>query len=147
MQSNVFDVWILYDMKCTIGTDNSGVFSTSSQVSEIYLISIWRTRIHNDNLKKSIQRTQTPSPLSFNLWPWDMTLVKKVYVIRCRLLYFTLIPCKMSLSVIVCEIWPFLHFLWPRTFACDLHRPSRSLSFISLDRRYVVVYWFQVWSL
>ena len=32
-------------------------------------------------------------------------------------------------------------------FACDLHRPSRSLSFLSLDGRYAVMYCFQVRSL
>ena len=30
--------------------------------------------------------------------------VKKTYVIRCRLLYCTLVPGMMSVSVIVCEI-------------------------------------------
>ena len=43
-------------------------------------------------------------------------------------------------SVIVCEIWPLVHFLWSLTFTCDLHGPSRSLSFLSLDWRYAVVY-------
>ena len=33
-----------------------------------------------------------------------------------------------------------VHFLLPLTFACDLHRPSRSLSFLSLDGRYVVIF-------
>ena len=41
----------------------------------------------------------------------------------------------------VCECYSLRHmtissFLWPLTVTCDLHRPSRSLSFLSLDGRY-----------
>ena len=47
-----------------------------------------------------------------DLWPW---VVKKAYVIRCRLLYCTLVPGMMSVNVIVSEIWPLVYFcdLWP----------------------------------
>ena len=40
---------------------------------------------------------------------------KKASVINCRLLYCTLVPGMMSVSVIVCKIWPLVHFcdLWP----------------------------------
>ena len=38
-----------------------------------------------------------------------------------------------------------ISFLLPLPFACNLHRPSHS--FLSLDGRYVVVYYFQVRSL
>ena len=90
--------------------------------------------------------TSTSVTVDLDVWPWPYFnfKVKKAYVIRCRLLYCALVPGTMSLNVIVCEIWPLVHFLLPLTFACDLHRPSRSLSFSSLDGRYVVVYWFQV---
>ena len=54
------------------------------------------------------------------LWPWPYVKVKKTYVIKCRLLYCTLVPGMMSVSVIVCEIWPIVHIymafdlrLWP----------------------------------
>ena len=102
------------------------------------------------NQTRSIQRTQTPP----RLWPLTLSFdfdlkvkVKNAYVIRCRLLYCTLVPGMMSMSVLVCEIWPLVHVLWPLTFACVLHRPSRWLSFSLFDGRYVVVYWFQVLSL
>ena len=39
----------------------------------------------------------------------------------------------------VCEILLFSLFLWPLTFACDFHRPPRSLSFLSLDIRYMLL--------
>ena len=58
-----------------------------------------------------------------DLWPW-------AYGIRCCLLYCTLVPGMMSVSVIVCEIWPFVHFcyLWPSpvTFIVRQGHNSRS---------------------
>ena len=41
--------------------------------------------------------------------------VKKAYVINCHLLYCALVPCTMSVSVIVCQVWPLVHFCdpWP----------------------------------
>ena len=54
-----------------------------------------------------------------DLWPWVVTLTlsqgQKAYDIKCRLLCCTLVPDTMSVSVIVCEIWPLVHCcdLWP----------------------------------
>ena len=49
----------------------------------------------------------------FDLWHWGATLTLSqdliVYVIRCRLLYCTLVPGMMSVSGIVFEIWPLVH--------------------------------------
>ena len=103
------------------------------------------TSMKMKKITRSIQRTQTPP----RLWPLtlncDLDLKSRSKRLVIRLLYRTLVPSMMSVSVIVCEIWPLVHFIWPLNFACDLHRPSRSLSFLSLDGRYVV-YWFQVQS-
>ena len=104
---------------------------------------------HNNDKKKHSENADTSTSMTFDLdvWPWPYSKVKKVYVIICRLLYRVLVPGLMSVNVIVCEIWPLILSLLPLTFTCDLHRPSRSLSFLSLDGRYIVVYWFQVRSL
>ena len=70
---------------------------------------------------RSIQRTQTPPRL------WSLTLCcdldlksRSKRFTRCRLLYCTLVPGIMSVSVIACDIWPLVHFcyLWslPVTF-------------------------------
>ena len=57
-----------------------------------------------------------------DLWPWVVTLLlsqgqKGLCHYSCCLLYCTLVPGIMSVSVIVCKIWPFVHFcdlrLWP----------------------------------
>ena len=106
----------------------------------------------SDNRKKlqtrSIQRMQTPT----RLWPLTLSCdldlksrFKKSYVIRCIVLYLgtrcDICECNSLRNMTISS------FLWPLTFTCDLHRTSRSLSFLSLDRRYAVVYWFQVRSL
>ena len=112
----------------------------------LVLVILWKNNCNT----RSIQRTQTPPGLvtfDLDLLSSPLGKVKKASVIRCRLLYCTLVQGMMSVSVIVCEIWPLLHFWLPLTFAYDLHRPSNSLSFLSLDGRYVVVYWFQLRSL
>ena len=67
--------------------------------------------------KKHSKNADTSTSLTFDLvvWPWPFVKVKKADVIRCRLLYCTLVPGMMSVSVIICEIWPLVHFcdLWP----------------------------------
>ena len=75
-------------------------------------------KIHN---KKHSENADTSTSVTFDLelWPWPYIKVKKAYVIR--LLYCTLVPGIMSVSVIVCEIWLLVHFMWPLTFACNLH--------------------------
>ena len=50
-----------------------------------------------------------------------------------------LVSGMMSVSVVLCEMT-----ISSFVVTFDLHRPSRSLSFLSLDGRSVVVYWFQV---
>ena len=86
------------------------------------------------NNKKHSENVDTSTSVTFDLelWPWPSVKVKKAYVIRCGLLYGTLVPGMMSVSVIDCDIWPLVHFLRPLTFACDLHGPPRSLSFLLL---------------
>ena len=99
--------------------------------------------------KKHSENADTSMSVTFDLyvWPWPYFKVKNTYVIRCRFLYCTLVPGMVSMNIIANEIWSLIHFLWPLTFTCDLQLMSRSLSFLLLDGRYVVVYWFQVWSL
>ena len=67
------------------------------------------------------------------VWLWPYVKVKNVNVIKCCLLYCTLVPGLMTVSIILCEIIPLVHFLWHLTFTCDLHRLSRPLSFQSSD--------------
>ena len=69
------------------------------------------------------------------VWPWPFVKVKKANVIRCLLLYFTLVPGMRSTGLLLYEISPFVYFIWPLTFTCDLHRLSRSLS-----RSYIYTY-------
>ena len=60
-----------------------------------------------------------------DLWPWVVTLTLcQDYVIRCRLLYCSLVPGMMSVSVIVCEIWPLVYFhdLWPSPVTFIVHQ-------------------------
>ena len=80
--------------------------------------------------KNCSENADTSTSMTFDLdvWPWPYSKVKKAYVIRCRLLYCTLVPGMMSVSVIVCDICTLVHFLWPLTFACDLQLTSRSIS-------------------
>ena len=86
-----------------------------------------------------------------DLWPWVVTLtVSQDQKGLCH--YMVLIALYPGTRYDVCEFislrdMTISSFLWPLTFSCDLHRPSKSLSFLSLDGRYVVVYWFQVRSL
>ena len=81
------------------------------------------TDINREPNKKHSEKADTSTSVTFDLelWPWLM--VKNAYVIRCRLLYCTLVPGMMYVSVKVCEIWPQFNFLFPLTFACDLHHP------------------------
>ena len=72
--------------------------------------------IGKDN-KKHSENSDTSTSATFDLeaWPWTYVKVKKAYVIRCRLLYRTLIPGFLSVGAILYEIWPFVHFcdIWP----------------------------------
>ena len=84
-----------------------------------------------------------------DLWLWVVTLtLSQGQKGLCNIMSFIVVYLGTRYDVcdvIICEIWQLVHFLLPLTFACDLLRPSRSLSFLSLDGRYVVVFWFQVW--
>ena len=78
------------------------------------------------NKTRSIQRTQTPP----RLWPLtlscDLDLESRSKKL-CRLLYCTLVPGMMSVSVIDRELWPLAHFydlsfdlrLWPSSSVKD----------------------------
>ena len=100
-------------------------FGVSNKYLNIFLVTKKKKK---KNKTRSIQRTQAPP----RLWPWRVTLTwlqgQKAYVIRCRLLYYALVPGTMSMNVIVCEILLLIYFLWPLTFTCDLQLMSRSLS-------------------
>ena len=59
----------------------------------------------------------------YDYWPSAFVNVKKTDVIRCRLLYCTLVPGKMSMCLILYEISSFVYFnvtldlhLWPSVF-------------------------------
>ena len=74
------------------------------------------------NNKKHLENADTSTSVTFDLdmWPWPYFKVKKAYVIRCHLLYCTLVPGMMSVSVLVCDIWLLVHFcdLWPSSVTC-----------------------------
>ena len=78
-----------------------------------------------------------------DLWPWVVTLtLSQGQISLCNSM--SLIVLYLGSRYDVCEcnsLWDMSisTFLWPLTFACDLHRPSRSLSFLLLDGRYIVV--------
>ena len=142
-----FSVWMLLFMFSIVTGNAAKVTSASSQYtrklcthhriahrssffksSGIFTLISSNYSKRRKNKTRSIQRTQTP-PL---LWPWRVTLTllqgQETYVIRCRLLYCALVPGIKSMNVIVCEIWPFIHFVRPLTFTCDLQFISWSLS-------------------
>ena len=73
---------------------------------------------------RSIQRTQTLPRLGPLTLSCDLTLLK--YFMQSDVAYY-IIPWY-QVCVIVCEIWPLVHFLWPLTFVSDLHCPSKTLS-------------------
>ena len=119
-------------------------------VTNPFLLS--RNSIKDDNIcwkekkipnKKHSENADTSTSVIFNLelWPWPGQ-GQKGLCHKMSLVVFNLVPGMMSVILIVCEIWPLIHCLWPLTFAYDLPRQSRSLSFLSLDGRYVLVYWF-----
>ena len=61
--------------------------------------------------KKHSENTDISTSVTFdlNVWPWPYFKVKKAYVIRCRLLYCTLVSGMVSVSEIVfifCDLWP-----------------------------------------
>ena len=70
--------------------------------------------------KNHSENADITTSVTFDLDVWLYVKVKNNYVIICRFLYCTLVPC---LSVIVFEIWPIVHFfvtfdhrLWPSSF-------------------------------
>ena len=100
---------------------------------------LYREIRYNWNKKHSENADTSPS-VTFNLEVWPYVKVKQANVIKRRLLYCTLVPDLMSVGVILFKLWPLVHFLWPLTFACDLHHPSRSLSFLSWNGHYIVMF-------
>ena len=122
----------------------------------------WNCRIRYDIFRykksRSIQRTQTPP----RLWPLTLscvhdlnsTLKKRMSldVVYCIVSWYDICECN-SLRDMTISL-----FLWTLTLACDLHRPSRSPSFLLLDGRYIFVYWvpstkfvglieFEIWTI
>ena len=74
--------------------------------------------------KQHSENTDTSMSVTFDLVVWPFVKVKKADVIRCRLLYCTLVPGMMSMYLILYEISPFVYFMWN----CDLKLLSRSLA-------------------
>ena len=92
----------------------------------------WRPRIYFQE-KKHSENADNSTSATFNLDVrlWPFVKVKKAIVIRCRLLYCTLLPgimsvrkslLDMTISWICVSIWPSLE-----TFNCDLHCLSFTL--------------------
>ena len=73
------------------------------------------------NFFQHSENTNTFTSMTFDLlvWPWLCVKVKEAYVIRCCVLYCTLVRERISVGVKVNEIWPFVNFvtfdlyLWP----------------------------------
>ena len=53
------------------------------------------------------------------VWPWPFVKVKKADVIRCRLLYCTLVPGMMSIGIFIITLWDITICLFYVTF--DIH--------------------------
>ena len=81
------------------------------------------------------------------VWPWPFVKVKKDYVIRCRLLFCTVVLGMMSMGLILYEILQFVYLMWHLTITCDLQPLSRTLDLLSLDVHYIVECLYQNWSL
>ena len=76
-----------------------------------------KTDSNKDYNKKHPENADTSTSVTFDLdvWPWPYIKVKKAYVIRCCLLYCTLVSGMMSVSKIVCKYNRYFIFcdLWP----------------------------------
>ena len=114
---------------------------------DFFLISLYAIRIHWKcaKLKKTTAKKKKITKqkafrecrhhLVCDLWPLRVTLTlsqgqKGLCHLMSRILSYLGTKCD------VCECktlrdMTISSFLWPLTFACDLHRPSRSLSFLS----------------
>ena len=107
-------VWRLVDQTLTWKNSNSKWVENPL----IYLLHIWyncKKSGRNFNKKHSENAdTSTSVTSDLDVWPWPC---QNAYIIRCRLLYCTLVPGMVSVSEIVCKIWPLrlVHFcdLWP----------------------------------
>ena len=68
-----------------------------------------------------------------DLWPWVVTLTSSQGIKGlCHLMSLIVLYLGTRYDVCMCNSlrdMTISSFLWPLTFACDLHRPSRSLSF------------------
>ena len=69
--------------------------------------------------KKAFRECRHLHVFDLDVWPWPYFKIKKAYFIRCHLLYCAFVLGMISVNVIVCEMWPIIHFLWPLTFTCD----------------------------
>ena len=103
-------------------------------MSQPFLFNNTRNNEINNN-KKHSENADTSTSVTFDLLvlPWPFVKVKKADVIICHFLYCTLVPGMMSMGLIFYEISPFVYFMWPLTFTCDLQLLSRSLALFSLD--------------
>ena len=131
--------WII-SKETTIMHDTFDVFSNAV---------LWVSNRRMIENKKHSDNADTSTSVTFDLvvWPWPFVKVKKTDVIRCRFLYCTLVTGMMYMGLILYEISPFVYFMWPLTFTCDLQLLSRSLALYSLVVFYVVECLYQKWSL
>ena len=140
--------WAQHNCYFTLSQNSVSLQNEWKNGNDVIITSLLNRFVWNTNTR-SIQRMQTPP----RLWPLTMGCDLDLKSRSKRLMSLDVAYCIVSVqdimpvNGIVCEIWPLVHFFWLLTFAYDLHRPSRSLSFSSINGRYVVVYWFQVRSL
>ena len=85
-------------------------------IAYLFRFSIGQISNKTNNNKHS-ENADTSTSVSFDLvvWHWPFIKVKKADVIRCRLLYCTLIPGMMSMGLLLYVISPFVYFIWPST--------------------------------
>ena len=123
-------------------------YNTIDMICKIIDVISCYEKKHSNN-KKHSENTDTSTPVTFDLvvCPWPFAKVKKADVIRCRLLYCTLVSGMMSMGLLLYDISIFVCFMWHFTFTCDLQLLSRSLALYSLYLFYVVECLYKKWIL
>ena len=109
------------------------------------------------NNKKHPENADTSTSVTFDLdvWIWPYLKVKKAYVIRFSLLYYTFEPGMMSVSVIVCKIKAIVHFcdLWPSSvtfIVCQDHfnlNHQMDVMLLCIGTKYEVCMFNRIWDI
>ena len=102
----------------------------------LHVVSLWKEKMKNEKLPENAH-TSTSVTFDLVVWPWPFVKVKRADVIRCLLLYCTLVTGMMSRGSMLYKISSFVYFMWHLSFACALQHLSRSLALLSLDVFYV----------